>query len=179
MIRVAKYFKHKLPYIQSLLNMGGENDINVTQNVLTCEQLKMEKWGYMIKTFVAAVCLGLFFANNFVLIKEFASQRTIVATNYVERDLLHLPSITVCNASAYKKSRVPTVDLEYYLNNTFQLSNSLISIVSGSSGGAVGTSDEDEILYNLTYKAPYIHIKSLYSYYRGHCYQIMYTRRVS
>ena len=138
----------------------------------------MEKSSCLIKTIVAVACLACFFANNFVLFKQFASNKQVTVSNYKPQERLILPVIVICNGSAYKNQKVSTVDLEVYLNNTFKLSDAVVSITSGEGIGVLSISDNEKALYNSTYKDKLIHIDSFFTYYRGHCYSVEYKKPV-
>ena len=137
----------------------------------------MEKWSTLLKSIAAVTCLACFFANNFVIFKQFASHKTVTGSHYkLDKELL-LPVIIICNGSGFKNPKVSTVDLDDYLNNTFELSDVLISIISGEGVGVMSPSD-DEHLYNSTYKDNLIHIDSFLTYYRGRCYSVEYKKPV-
>ena len=138
----------------------------------------MEKWSYLIKTIAAVTCLACFFANNFVLFKQFASHKTVTASSYINQKKLLLPVIIICNGSAFKNPKVSTVDLDDYLNNTFKITDALVSITSGEGSGVLSPSDDQRSLYNSTYKDKNIHIDQFFTYYRGHCYSVEYKTPV-
>ena len=158
--------------------MADKRIINSGQNNVLWEKIGMEKCSCLIKTIAVITCLALFFVNNFVIFQQFASRKSVTAMNYKYQPTLLLPVIIICNGSAYKNPRMSSVDLEYYLNNTFKLFDALDSITSGEEGGSSGQPDEELVLYNSTYKSKFIHIDSIFTYYRGHCYSVKYRNKV-
>ena len=89
-----------------------------------------------------------------------------MADNIRYEEKLLFPLIVLCNTSAFKNSEVPTMDLEYYNNITFKLSDALISIESnGEEGGLDQKSGMPEIVYNSSYTSEFIHIERFNAYY--------------
>ena len=139
----------------------------------------MEKIDGIIKAIAALICLVLFFINNYVLLKQFAADQTVTTTNikWLETELM--PSIIICSSTAYKNPRVTSIDMDSYINNTFKLSEALISIDLGSEDNELGSSWNDKVLWNLTYISSDVTLDPVYTYYRGTCYKFKYLIPVS
>lgn len=124
-----------------------------------------------LKTLTAIICLIGFFANNFAILKQFASGKTILSINLKESEALYLPAIVICNFSAYIESKRASVGVDDYLNNTLKLSNILLSVTFDDKYEKNPLYPKRKISDNLT-------VESVYSYYRGHCYLVRYSRMV-
>ena len=144
------------------------------------EYIKLNKLGIVVKALATTTCLVLFFTNNLVIFNQFASHKAIIASNARYDDKLLFPAILLCSSSAFKNSKVPTMDLKYYLANTFILSDALlsISIKSGGEGVELDEQIDTEIVYNSSYTSELIQIERLSTLWRGSCYRIEYKKQV-
>ena len=151
--------------------MSDKCSVESTQRNPQFNHLNMDQiCNYVIKTLATIICLICFFANNYVILKQFISGKTIIASNYKLEEPLFFPAILICNFSAYKESEMPTIDLDDYVKNTFKLSDALDSIT-------LGDGDED-VLYNKTYRSENMKIESIYTYFRGHCFKFYLNKKV-
>ena len=141
--------------------------------------MNMENFDCIIKAIAASICLVLFFINNYVIFRQFAGRQTVTTTNikWLEKELL--PSISVCSSTAYKNPNIKSIDMDSYLNNTFKLSEALISIDLGSEDNELGSSWNDKVLWNSTYISNDVTLDPVYTYYRGTCYKFKYLVPVS
>ena len=133
----------------------------------------------IIKTIAALICLILFSVNNYVLFKQWAERQTVTTTNIKWQEKELLPSITMCSSTSYKNPNIKSIDIDSYKNNTFKLSESLISIDLGSEDNELGSSWNDEVLWNSTFISNDITVEPVYTYYRGTCYKFKYLIPVS
>ena len=156
--------------------MTDKNSFKSTKNNPIFGNSNMDQCNYAFKTLATIICLICFFANNFIILKQFISGKTIIASNFKAEEPLFLPAILICNFSAYKEIEVPTIDLDHYFNNTFRLSTALGSITLVDIEGQ-GNNDE-AVLYNKTYRSENIKIESIYTYFRGHCYKFQFKKKV-
>lgn len=140
-------------------------------------KVKTQKWILLLKAIAVAICSVFFFGNNFVIFQQFISHKSYYASKLDFRDRLLLPNIVVCNSSAFKTPKVPTLDLDHYLKNTFQLSDSLLAITSGYAGGS-GSPTLEETIWNSSYISESIDIQPILTYYRGRCFMIQYKHMV-
>ena len=145
---------------------------------ITCIMYKI------FKIFTFAVCLTAFLWNSFVIINEFVEDKTIISSDIIEKDLLQLPTIVICNASAYKSKEIKSFSLENYLNNTIKLTDFLVSVrdLGNNDGDAVCINNEKNgiELYtaNSNRKPSTFKVESIYSLYRGHCFAFTYNKKV-
>ena len=141
------------------------------------ELLKGQKWNYLLKIFTIFVCSVFFFGNNFLIFKQFVSHKTYYASKLNYADKLMLPNIAICNSSAFKNPKVSTLDLDDFLNNTLQFSESIVSITHGFAGN-YEPSNIQKVLWNSTYRSKLFDIKPILSFYRGKCYIMSYKEEV-
>ena len=139
----------------------------------------MVNFDCIIKTIAALICLILFSVNNYVLFKQWAERQTVTTTNIKWQEKELLPSITMCSSTSYKNPNIKSIDIDSYKNNTFKLSESLISIDLGSEDNELGSSWNDEVLWNSTFISNDIIVEPVYTYYRGTCYKFKYLIPVS
>ena len=139
----------------------------------------MVNFDCIIKTIAALICLILFSVNNYVLFKQWAERQTVTTTNIKWQEKELLPSITMCSSTSYKNPNIKSIDIDSYKNNTFKLSESLISIDLGSEDNELGSSWNDEVLWNSTFISNDITVEPVYTYYRGTCYKFKYLIPVS
>ena len=134
----------------------------------------MDKSTWIIKSLAALICLILFVINNYVLFLQFAERQTVASTNVEWRPTEIFPNIIICNSSAFKNNRMSSIDMKSYLNNTFELSEALISIDLGNEDNEIGSSNHDATLWNSTYISNDVILDSVTTYYRAHCYKFKY-----
>ena len=134
----------------------------------------MDKTTWVIKSIAALICLILFVINNYVLFLQFAERQTVASTNVEWKPTEMFPNIIICNSSAYKNYRMSSIDMKSYLNNTFEISEALISIDLGNENNEIGSSDHDATLWNSSYISNDVILDSVITYYRGHCYKFKY-----
>ena len=134
----------------------------------------MVNFDCIIKTIAALICLILFSVNNYVLFKQWAERQTVTTTNIKWQEKELLPSITMCSSTSYKNPNIKSIDIDSYKNNTFKLSEALISIDLGSEDNELGSSWNDEVLWNSTFISNDITVEPVYTYYRGTCYKFKY-----
>ena len=140
-------------------------------------KVKTQKWMFLLKAIAIAICSVFFFGNNFVIFQQFISHKSYYASKLNYENELLLPNIVLCNSSAFKNQKVPTLDLGHYLSNTLQLSDALLSITSGYAGSHA-SSGVEKTLWNATYNSEHIQIKPVLTYYRGRCFMIKYKQMV-
>ena len=131
----------------------------------------MDKCNYVVNTLATLICLIGFFANNFVILKQFVTGKTFIASSFKAEEPLLFPAIVMCNFSAYKELEIQKIDLDDYFRNTFKLSDALESIT-------FYVNDLEVVLYNKTYRSESITIESIHTYYRGRCYKFHLKNKV-
>ena len=152
--------------------MTDNDSIKTTQRSVLLAHPDMDKCSYFVKALATITCLVCFFANNFVILQQFISRKTILASHYRMEKELYFPSIVVCNFSAYKKSEMTTMDLDDYLENTFNLFDTL-DLVS-----IRFFNNSENVLYNETHHSEDLKIESIYTFFRGRCYKFQYNKKV-
>ena len=135
----------------------------------------MDKCNWIIKSLVAFICLVLFFVNNYVLFMQFAERQTVTTTKIVYTKTETLPNIIICSSTSFKNPQMSSIDMKSYLNNTFKLEDSLISIDLGNEDHEIGSSNGDAVLFNSTYISKDVYLEPILTYYRGTCYMFKYN----
>ena len=129
-----------------------------------------------IKRKVFMLCLICFFFNSYIIFKQFIENETVTTFKMQETSKLHLPSITFCGTSGFKRSvnDFSDFELEKYFNNTIQLSEIVEKVA-----------DHKKMLYVIDHDSNTIfdasgnwNIVETYSAYRGRCYTFEYKEMV-
>ena len=110
-------------------------------------------------------CCVSFILNSYAIFKEYWSNPTIISTK-VEKSsdrLLDIPSILICNESAFKQPIV-TSDLPGYKNNTLRLEEFLIDVVVSF--------DTQKGVLNITHQPIRDNIKTIFTAFHGTCFLI-------
>ena len=98
------------------------------------------------KAFITLLCALGFLFNSSKFLKNFFEGSKVVSQHIEQTTSLHLPSITICNDTPYKKSITKLVDLELekYLENTMNLDEILIKpfIIVETNAEEENTSDQ-------------------------------------
>ena len=109
-------------------------------------------------------------------VKQFIENETVTTFQIQKPSKLHLPSITLCGTSGFKRTIKDFSDfeLEKYFNNTIQLSEIVEKVA-----------DHNKTLYRIDHNNHIIsdasgkwNIVETYSAYRGRCYTIEYKEMV-
>jgi hypothetical protein len=151
------------------------NDTVQMESARTCcltNRLRGKTWNYVLKFLATSACLMFFFANSFLIFEEFASGKTILASNYMKKQRVHFPIMVICSYSAYRESEMDKLGLSDYLNNTLKIEDVLESI-------SVGDARSSYPIYNDTYHSGNLSVSPIYTYYRGQCFAFKYKLKVS
>ena len=81
----------------------------------------------VIKVTSYIVCLSLFTLTSFSIFQSYLDHTTIKSTKVVKspNDVLELPTLLLCNSSAYKEQALPTSMISYR-NNTMKMKDVLV-----------------------------------------------------
>ena len=118
-----------------------------------------------LKFLIYVFCCVSFILNSYAIFKEYWSNPTIVSTK-VEKSsdrLLDIPSILICNESAFKQSNV-TPDFLGYKNNTISLEEFLVDVKISF--------DTQTGVLNITHQSISKNIKTIFTAFHGTCFLI-------
>ena len=131
---------------------------------------KKDVW-YAIKIVTFMICLAGFVANTFMIFKQFIGKQTITSHDLQHNKELAFPSFTICSHNVYKEKVTKTQDLalNYYLNNTVEIEEILISVSTGDTDWTIEQLIKDKTFWDVT---------TTYSIYKGRCHTIRYKKKV-
>ena len=133
----------------------------------------------VLKAIVMILCFVGFFFNSFIIFKQFIGKETVTSYKIQDSKELHLPSITLCGYSGFKRIVHTYDDLtpDRYINNTIDVNEILMEVVDNYNNSITAP-------YSMTSEGPMYDksrswkIKTTYSAYRGRCYTIEYRKKV-
>ena len=127
----------------------------------------------IFKILISLLCIASFWANSFMIFKQFIGDKTITSQDVQKDAKLFLPSMTLCGLNGYKEEidSYNDLQLENYLNNTIGLEEILISVAYPVWSNRILVSDIDQ-------KATDWKLTTTYSRNRGRCHTIQYNQEV-
>ena len=152
--------------------MKVETDIDTKESIPSKESCEKRKCDQFVRIVATFVCLILFFANSFVIFKQCISGRTIVFSDFNEKeDQIYFPLIVICNYSAYKNTELAKLNLDNYRRNTLEINEILDSVY-------LGFLYNHTDLINETFHSEDLKVWPILTYYRGSCYCYKYKKKV-
>ena len=164
--------------------MGKNSSSNQTTSEMKVGMAKRKNQrAYLIQAFEIGgimLCYLGCILNSTKILSNFFRQSKVVSINMNTNPSLLLPSVTICNATAYKESINDFQDLERdrFLNNTFILSDILKSITFEASNREDIDDFEINAFNDSLNMQSSLSITSIYSYFKGRCYTFDIRRKV-
>ena len=130
----------------------------------------------ILKGTVLVLCLIGFFFNSYIIFKQFIEKETVTSYKIEETSKLHLPSVTFCGNSGFKRivENYSDFELQNYINNTVKLSE-IVKEVTDHNNKTYKIAPDRSTTFDGSGKWKII---ETYSAYRGRCYTIEYKELV-